>query len=246
MAEVLDAFAIGGSPATLPSATTNTLLRDADPAIFGLLDYLAWGLTRAIQSRLLAELAALPEHKLNITSAVMTRLSRDPAAIITSEQVRFPALAIWRTSAEHSERTRARLGEASACSLLYVLPPMTAAQVEAIGPILRTVEVAAIAYMTTLQHPAYTPPGGTAGEDITTRLGVDFCFPRTTKFGAVESLSKGLLMPALALEFELSEVSRIDTDQLNAFERGDTAFDVRDGATDTVVADVIETETEIP
>lgn len=247
MAEVLDAYAIGGTPATLPSATTNPLLRDADPALFYLLDFIAWGINRGVNARLLAQVASLPDAaRIKITSAVATKLSRDPAPLLTSEQVHFPALAIYRHKAEHAQRTVARHGAATRCTLLYILPPLTAAQDEALSPVLRVVEVVAIAFMQYLQHPAYTPPGAALGADFTTLAGIDAAVPRETVFGAIEGVSKGLHMPALALDFDLREVGRVDDSLLTALERADTSFDLRDEATDTAVADVVMTQTTIP
>ncbi len=244
MAEVLDAFAIGGSPTVVPTATTYTLLRDADPAIFYLLDFLAWGLARSFQTRLLMQLALLPASSININGAVATKLSRDPLPHLSSEQVRFPMLAIHRKKGTHSERTGSRHGESTMCDLLYVLPPMTAAQIESIAPILRTAEVVVTGYMRSLQHGEYTPPGGTLGEDLHEKMGVDFVFPRTTTFGNVANFSTELHMPAIAIEFELREVGNTDETALTALEGITLEVGVHDAATDTDLDAVVVAQTD--
>lgn len=129
-----DTFKHGGVQYPLVSATTNSLLQDADPALFYALEFLAASLRRHIGPRLAAQ--ALLE-KLKITNAVAQTLHTEPSPFLLSDQFRFPALALYRKNEEESGASLVYGRDTAEWEFAYVLPSLTPRQVGQLQPILR-------------------------------------------------------------------------------------------------------------
>jgi hypothetical protein len=138
MASGYGKFAHGGVTYPLVEATTNGLLRDADPALFYAIAFIAGVLRIHVGPRLAAE-AAL--HGLVIADAVKLSIHVEPSPVMNADQLVFPCLALYRKEDAWDEHTAIYDKDVSTWELSYILPPLTPAQVIALQPILRSAAV---------------------------------------------------------------------------------------------------------
>lgn len=139
MADNLNRFQHGATVFPLPSATTNGLLKDADPALFYVLDFYTTILNAHLSTRLAAE-ATLIGYT-GITAAVKTSLPYHPGPFLTESQTAFPVLAVYRKSETHTERTLSWRMTNAQWAVSYVLPPLNAMQAERLAPALNAAKV---------------------------------------------------------------------------------------------------------
>ena len=230
-------FKWGGVTYPLPAATTNSLLQDADPAIFYALDYWAAMIQQYVGARWAAE--CINAGRADIAqSVVQSRWPYDPAPYLNQEQVAFPALAAYRIrslvtdQSEQWERTDWVWG------VDFVLPPNTAGQVERLNPILPAI-VPLLAHVTTEGSDAsYTPPGGTAGAVV---WGPSFANVQSIGFTSARIIpweaGKGLTFPMLRLECAVKE--RQGTPAASFDNLTGTDVDVQVQAADTTIVDAV-------
>lgn len=134
----LKRFKHGGVEYPLKAETTNTLLKDSDPAIHYALDLLATVIDEYIGERLLAQ-AAL--EGFNLPSAVETRIHYEPSPFLQSHEMVFPIFALYRSESAWDSHTVTFDKDTSIWSWAYILPPLTPRQIDKLNPILRSVEV---------------------------------------------------------------------------------------------------------
>lgn len=243
MADPIDAFQMGAAALPLAGASTGLLVRVADPALFHLVDFLAWGIERHVGARLIAE--ATSAGVTGISAAVRHKTYRDPAPLLTSEQAPLPILAGYRKTADMGDHTVTRGREMTKVEVMYVLPALTAGQSERLSPVLVAVSRVVFNFSRWLQHASYTPTGGTAGQNIRTLSGINFCAVRSVRFGDVASFAKGLFMPAVACTLDLSEVETLNETLLTAYAGTDAEGDVQDNATGTAIEAIFDLKTDV-
>ena len=164
-------FQVGNVVLPLPAAeaTSGGLLRDSDPTVFFALDFYTSVLAIALGARFVADCATagvLAQNGVAITAPVMTAVPYDVTPYLGSVQYQFPILAIARKSIDSQYQERGFERDVSKVSIQYVLPPLNAAQAEAIIPIFSAVFKTLRAMTTQGRHPSYTPPGGVAGDFV--------------------------------------------------------------------------------
>ena len=203
-------FKYGSISFPLDPDSGNTLLRDADPAIYYGLEFLASVLNSHIGPKLVAEAieAGAPE----ITSAVVDSMPIDPEQFLTAEHLRFPLLTLHRESSSFKFVSQKRIAiHKLRCA--YVLPPLRAAQAERLLPVLHAAALVIDQKCSDGRDDDYTPtlPTGTAGEFIwtTSRAGVAKCEVKDSATGAFQ-ISNELFFPAVVLSLEMWEVSTVD------------------------------------
>jgi len=164
-------FNVGGDLEPLSSTSTNSLLQDADPALFFALDFFAYLISTYPGPRLL--IAAQGAQATKIAAAVAQKYPVLPQSAMLENQFGFPLLCIGRRSTQTRRHTAGWESDRCAFDLLYVLPPLNPGQAEQILPILKSV-------YDTLRHkttqgwdPGYTPPGGTLGQQPWALCGVE-------------------------------------------------------------------------
>src|SRR5690348_12262480 len=136
-------FAQGGAQFPLTDATSNSLLRDCDPALYYTLDFFQSVLRTHLEARFLAECANVPSILVANrppSGIVQTAAPYDPAPYLTQFQAGFPLLAVYRSKSVFKWKTQAFMDTVGAWYVEYVLPPMTAGQMDRISPILRGIE----------------------------------------------------------------------------------------------------------
>lgn len=157
------AFANAGATYPLDPASAQTLLRDADPAIFFALDFFSFLITHYVGDRLIAA-AKGANFASSIPAAVVQRYPWDPDLELVGNQFKFPLLSIARRVSTHKRKTIGWEDDRSTFDLLYALPPLMGGQAEAVLPILRAVSVVLRHGTTQSFDPAYAPPGGNLGD----------------------------------------------------------------------------------
>lgn len=158
-------FQVGQEVYPLTTTSGNTLLQDADAALFYMLDFWKSMLVQHVGARLVSELAAagVTTSGHPITSAVMMVAPYDPAPYMVGNQLAFPLLAVYRKSVTTEWREVGFERDVSTFGATFVLPPLTAGQAEKIVPILGSVYKVLRARTTQGYDPNYTPPGGATG-----------------------------------------------------------------------------------
>lgn len=231
-----ESFQIGGVLEPLPTALTNPLLFDADRAIAYALDFFSFVINTYPGPRLLTAAAAASvkdNRSVVISSAVEQRYPDDPVPYLLENQLKFPCLGVYRQDATYRKHSAGYFDDRCNFSLIYVLPPLTAGQAEAMLPIFRAVEMAIRQKTVQSFDPAYTPPGGTLGQS-----------PWGLQFAAVEEIGfekgiRGVLPGTGSLGFPFLCMSGffIERDMplpaQNKFAGGDVEVDLvsPDGAT---------------
>lgn len=238
-------FRHGGTTFPLDPASTNSFLRDADPAVFYALEFYASVLETHLSARLLAEAAAASATQ--ITSVVAETLPLNPEPFLTEEHVRFPLLAIYRKGSTFRDAGTRKVS-VDTLEVSYVLPPLTASEAERVLPALKA--VAAILDNRTEQgfDPSYTPsePAGTAGEPVwsLTRAGVTRVGITSVQYGGYTPATD-LYFPAVVMTLVAEERSEAIVTELEAYTGADAAIDLTDINNDQIV-DFVEIESQPP
>src|SRR3990167_2993155 len=128
----------GGVEYPLKTATTDTLLKDADPAIHYALSLFETVIEEYVGERLLAQ-AAL--EGLNFPSAVERTLHLEPSPFLQAHDMVFPLFALYRSEESWDQHNVSFEKDVSTWTWAYVLPPLTPRQIEQLNPILRSVAV---------------------------------------------------------------------------------------------------------
>lgn len=129
-------FVIGGVTYPLTASTTNSLLRDADPALFYALDFFASVLRTHLEARMIAEANRL---NLPLSGAVVYTNSIDPGKHPIDTRYRFPLLSVFRQKSKYGYRTINWAERTSKWGVTYLLPVLSTIQAEALNPILKAV-----------------------------------------------------------------------------------------------------------
>ena len=147
----------------LVAGSSNSLLQDADPALFYLLDFLRSVLETYLGPRMAAACAAANLTQVSgqvISGAVAQAFPYDPGPWLLENHFDFPLLAVWRQKEVTSSRTTTWRHSVDTLGCSYILPPMSAEQAEQVLPILRAVGDVIDNRMWEARDPAYAPPGG--------------------------------------------------------------------------------------
>jgi hypothetical protein len=131
-------FQDGYVESPITSSTANSLLQDADPAIYYMLDYFKAVIELHCQARWNAEVALCNRTDL-VNKMVASTFSSDPSFYMTDDQLALPLLAVYRKSAEFEQMTAVFDHTITKAEVLYVLPPLTPAQADRLLPMLKHV-----------------------------------------------------------------------------------------------------------
>jgi hypothetical protein len=178
------AFKVGAVTQPLSTASANTLLQDADPALYLLLDFCTYIINTFPGPRLLqaATAAGLGSGPNAITAAVAQAYPYIPKPWLAENQYQFPLLAIYRTRRQTGRLAAGHEHDRGYFELVYALPPLTSAQAEQIIPALNAVYQALRLKVTQGWDPGYTPPfaGAAVGQQ-----------PMWLPYGGVENIGFG-------------------------------------------------------
>lgn len=201
-----------------------SFLRDADPALFYVIEFYKAMIETYIGARLLQEAAAVGLTK--ITAPVAEWLPLDPEPYLLESHVRFPLLAAYRKASKFEWYGRSK-NIVDEVEVVYCLPPMTPAESERMLPSLHA--IARLLDSRTEQgfDPNYTPsaPTGTAGESWWKRAGLTGAGFKSATYGSFMS-AESLYFPAVVMTLELKEQSAYDVAALEQYTGVDVHEDV--------------------
>lgn len=187
-------FTQGGVTFPLPlgSVSGNTMLRDADPALYYALGYFASVLQTYIGPRLVADAAGILGGPNALKSAVAYQLPYDPQAYLQEQQLaQFPLLAVWRERGKFKWQSVARDSNEDTWKIVYVLPPLTSSQREKLGPILAAVPKVLLNRIENMRDPGYL-----AGAEVWKLAGVQEIALVDDSWGSYDLPSSNLVFPA--------------------------------------------------
>lgn len=194
-------FQVGGTVFPLPASTAHDILVDADPALAAALAFYKSVLNTHLGARWDAEVAAvgLPALVGKLTGTVVPY---DPIPYLTQAQLTPPLLACYVGEDGWGELTRHRYRADGDWRLLWVLPPLTAAQHLRLSPFLRAA-AKVIADRTAYGY----DEAHAAGARVWASAGVDAVEVVRTRYGAVQALrdKTTLFFPAVEVELTVHE-----------------------------------------
>lgn len=175
----LDYFKRGGVNYPLVSATTNSLLQDGDPFVYGLLDFLAAMIRKHLGERFVAECAAANYRDpagVVFANVVGETLPTNPVPYLGQAQFVFPLVCAWRTRGMRKKLTAQRGHALVQVQIAYVLPPADVAIARGIVAPLLAMMGDVIDDRTSLAADStYTPPftGAAAGDKYSDWAGIE-------------------------------------------------------------------------
>lgn len=219
------------------SSSGSTLLLDADPALFYLLEFYSSVLNTHLGTRLLAEAASANAGR--IQAAVAETIPLNPEAFLTSENFNFPLLCAYRLSSKYEYVGQSKL-TVDKIEVSYVLPALTGGAAERLTPILYA--VASVLDNRTERgfDPAYTPSGGDAGDPVWTAAGVARAEIKSVSYGGY-ALTEKLFFPSLTLSLELQQVSKQSLpEDMSSFTGADASVSLAATATEDELEDFVD------
>lgn len=231
-------FKSGGTTYPITASTTNTLLRDADPALYYATNFIAGVLAIHIGPRLVAE-AARTTIAAPIAAAVQYTVSVDPGPNLTDTRFRWPLLAVYRIGGVRNSRTVVWRHLIAQWGITYVLPPMTMHQAEAIYPIMKSVGDVIDNRITLGFDPAYNN-----GQKVWSLAGIEAIEFNREEYGTF-AIPNGMQF-FLAWRGFLTVTERVSqvAGQFGTFAGADVAEDIKAGD-GTTVADVVDFKSNV-
>ncbi len=155
-----DRFGRGG--VTFPLAVdARSLLQKADPFVFYALEFARSVLETHVGVALLGAASGT-----EVTRVVADAVSVNPIPFLTSGQLKFPLLALYRTRGSLKNRTVSKREDVGAFEILYILPPLTMANAHAIGAVMQAVVTVLDDRFAMGADPGHTPEGAAAGAEV--------------------------------------------------------------------------------
>lgn len=214
-----------------------SLLRDADPACFFLLEFFTAVLQRHIGPRLIAEAIKCGAP---VSEAVADVIPFDPEPYLTERHTSFPLLSAQRRSLAY-EDIGGQVHSVSSFEVVYTLPPTLAGERENLNPILKAVVDVLSNRTTQGMDPLYQPAGGTLGQSPWELSGISSAEVKGATFGSLEG-SDDVFFPAVVLQVELKEKNAGYLGDFENWEGGNADLDIADPIEDTV-EDVVQVYT---
>lgn len=185
-------FVVGGVSFPLTTGTGNSLLKDADPALYYTLQYFASVLQTYVGARLVADAAPLMLGQNAISQAVQYQLPYDPMQVLLEQPVgKWPLLAIHRETGKDKEQSIAYGRFDGIWKIWYVLPPLTSAQREKLGPILAAVPMVIRNRISNMRDPLYQ-----SGARIWALAGIQEVELLDEAWGSFDIATSNLVFPA--------------------------------------------------
>ncbi|WP_437489458.1 hypothetical protein WME75_10750 [Sorangium sp. So ce1014] len=192
-------FRIGQFTSPLTSATTNSLLQDADPALHTVLAYYQAVLTTHLGARFDAEVtrAELPDLSGRISTLA---IPYDPLPFLTQAQLTPPFLALFVVSERPSEKTSNWYHLEETWKLQWVLPPLGPAQYLQLYPFLRAVAKVILDRTEQGYDPTYQ-----SGALVFNLAGIEEIQISEARYGSLQSLNTELFFPTVEMDLTVFE-----------------------------------------
>lgn len=171
------AFAQGSAQFPLTSDVTNTLLRDADPALYYTIEYFKSVLTTYLNDRFVQEITRASVT--TMSSIVQTTTHFDPALYLPQFLQSFPLLAVFRQSSKYSRKTHSWMHIDSQWAVYLILAPLKQwVQPQALHPIFHAAESVLVDRIENMFDPSFT-----GGAEVWKLAGVEEISLTDSKFG---------------------------------------------------------------
>lgn len=233
----VDSWRHGGVTYPLTASTDNSLLQDADPALYYAIDLFRTVLEKYVAPRLLAQ-AALED--LRFPTAVARTLHYDPTPYLLADEIDvFPLFCLYRVEENWDQHTVSFDKATSTWEWVYLLPPLTPRQIEQLQPILRTVGVVISTFAMQSFDPSFN-----AGATLRDVSGVQRMMAGPVKYGNFERVAEGQdkWWRAVTGRLMVSERSAIEPTAFEVFEGTNIIVDHK-ASDGTVVEECISIET---
>ncbi len=132
-------FQEGNTLYPLTGSPTNTLLQDADPVLYWMLQYFSSSLNTYMGARWTQEVARAGLSQV-IPSPVGMQFPKSPFPYLQDVGALFPILAVYWVDGSFLEKTISYNREQSIIEIAWVLPTLTMSQQEIIGPFTKAVK----------------------------------------------------------------------------------------------------------
>lgn len=132
-------FRLGGLTSPLELSGSNTLLRDADPALYWFTEWCRGVIQAHCGARWDTEVAEAGLSDLN-GRIVRATIPYDPVPHFQLAQYQLPILAIYRTESDFNDATTTWIRRVGIWELDYILPPLGPSQLERLHPMLSVIE----------------------------------------------------------------------------------------------------------
>lgn len=218
-----------------------TMLRDADPATFYVLEFYKSVLNTYLSGRFLAEAASAGADQ--IAQVVGDTLPLDPSPYLTEGHIQWPLL-----SACHKNTKYVYIGTHKVAvdryEISYVLPPMEMGESIRLSSILKSV-LSVIDNRTEQGSDAsYAPsaPAGAFGDSVWARIGVARAEIIHADYGGFQHTAD-LFFPAITMTLELEERYEPGRNNVQIFDGADIDVDYEESTGNTIVVDVAQVAT---
>lgn len=130
-------FGFGAAVYPLAASLSNTLLQDADPAVFWAIDFWRTVLETHVGPRW--SLAVSDAGRPDLASQLVQQVATfNPVPYLKRDQFKFPLLAVYRMSeARDNDRTIAWTNVEATWGVQLILPPVSPSQREKVNPVLK-------------------------------------------------------------------------------------------------------------
>lgn len=199
---------LAGLTTPLTASTSNSLLQDADPALYWFTQWCEGVLQEHLGDRWDSEVTAMGQASLS-GYIVRSTVPYDPVPHFHEAEFPLPLLAIYRVGSNFNDATTTWIRRVSTWGLDYVLPPLSAAQLERLSPIRSAIE--AVLY-DRINHDA--DPAVLSGARLATLMQTESIkvleSSNSHSYLQVASRSPGVsseatLFPLLSMRFEVAE-----------------------------------------
>jgi len=193
-------FKVGSFVSPLPTSTGNTLLQDADPALYQVTQFLQAVIQTHLGPRFDEEMSNAGYSQF-VGKASSTTVPFNPLPFLTENQLVPPLLAVWREDETYLQRTAFWWSYEESWKLLWVLPPLRAPQFLALASFL----TAAARVITNRLKLGYDP--SYLGAAMLIELaGLEYIVAKKPSYGPLQKVGTDLFFPTLGLDIEVHEI----------------------------------------
>lgn len=191
-------FKVANVNSPLTASTSNSLLRDADPGLYYLLEFYKGIISIHMGARWNAETTAAGRTDLN-NIPVAEVVPFDPIPYMAEEQLKFPLLAAFRKSESYTWLTSAYYNIISKVTVLWIMPPVNAGQAERLMPF-RTHVARTLVDRTSKGFDSFY----NNGQEVWALSGLNKIGVESCSYGTIPT-DTNLVFPTVMLEIELTE-----------------------------------------
>lgn len=189
-------FASGGVVYPLVSPGTNSILQDADPAIYFATAFFQQMLTTHLADRWAVECTAAGGAAAAVsTTIVKSTSSFEPYSHMQELQALLPLLAVYRISAKSRDLSLQRVHREGVIKVDWIMPPLAAAQMLRLAPFLKAVFDVLDSRSGTQTDPSYS-----SGDSPWDQAGIEECGFTDYQLGNMKGAGD-LVFPTMSATF---------------------------------------------